>query len=1498
LKVFKLLLTLFVLCVSSLYGSGQNSSNSPQTYGKSTLYDNKGEVIYLKFNDESSYSAEDVLILWSEIYGLNKQYSFTEIGSTNDQLGFNHVKYQLQLNQIPVLGAELIMHKMDHRVLSFNGHIYKTQASVPELSKQQAVLKVLAQFPSEEYKWNSPNEELHLKEIQQNPEASYYPNPKLVYLPQDFDYSKGDMVLAYKMDVYSEAPLFRVYAYINAQTGELVASEDRICHTNANGIALTRYSGNQSIVTDSVTTNTYRLRETTRGKGIETYNMKKGSKYGSAVDFIDTDNTWNNANPDQDEIATDAHWGAEKTWDYFWSIHGRNSFDGNGAKIRSYVHYGNNYNNAFWNGSAMTYGDGDSSRFYPLTSLDVCGHEVSHAVTTYSANLVYRYESGALNESFSDIFGNSIEYFSRPGKFSWLIGEDITPNGKGLRSMAKPNAKGHPDTYKGTYWRTGAGDNGGVHSNSGVQNFWYYLLCNGGVGTNDNNAIYNVDSIGISKAERIAYRNLTVYLTSSSQYADARIYAIQAASDLFGYCSKELIATTNAWHACGVGTKYDSLELSVAFTGDSVYCRPPALVNFQNLSVNAKNYSWYFGDGGTSSLAQPSHTYLKTGKFSVKLVGEGCFNGEKDSFEKTSWIVLDSNFDICHSHIMPYRAWDSVYDCKGMIYDNGGEKDYLTFVRDTFTVNTSPSDSIVIEFLDFDYENKYDYVYIYDGKTPKAPRIGRYTGQTLPNGGAPIIAKSGSFTIVHFSDQLVVGRGFKLKYEAKRTPLVLNMPNDTAICKGSSVWIKPTPGGAYAPDYRFEWSTGVIADSILFSTTKDTTVIVRLYDECTDREIIDSIRITVLPDLELTLMPDTLVCHNQTFNLKSTVYGGLFGQRVVTWEVGGSGLSVPYKTNIDTVLMAVLSDNCSAENDTAYIKITVRDTLSTTINNDTLICLGQSVDLEVIGSGGKPPLQYFWNNGLGAGAKKTVTPFGARNYTVTVSDGCTVPNVQVSVVVDVREEMLLDVSKDTTVCSGNFVDLEAFVVGGDTANYSFTWSHGLRDAPSHKVRPLSSQTYKLSFYDNCSAAPLEDSIQVIVLDTLSVSIIGPDTVCNGEGILMEAVPAGGLNTAYTLTWDNGLGTGSKVNVNPKTDVTYRVVLSDGCTVKSDTAYKKIIVRAPLYVTVTPEQTNLCEGDSVTITATGTGGIPSKYQFLWDNGIGNQKQIRVSPNFDTKYTVILTDNCSNFTDTSALVDIMPLPNISFDISPNPQCVGQTINFTNNTIDKAQMELKWDFGDGNTSTDIDPVYSYSAPGIYDVKLWARNSYGCADSLVLYSGMRIDLAPVAHFDYSPIEINITESTVEFKNNTVNANTYSWTFGDGGSSTDFEPTYTYNDTGHFVITLMASNDIGCQSPYSVNVFVRDVFQMFIPSAFSPNDGDNLNNELTMNAKGVKEFEILIYNRWGQLLYSSEDWTKAWSGRDSDGNFYPMGTYFYTARVLDVNRERYDLKGSINIIR
>lgn len=570
------------------------------------------------------------------------QFGLKLIRVESDDLGYKHYRYVQTYKGHEIALTALIVHAKNGAVVSMNGNMLDgKQLAINDftLGESAALQKALDQIGADIYKWELPQEEEHLKWEQEDPNATYYPQAELVYVHTGADIQSGEMVAAYKFDIYAHEPVSRAEYFVNASTGEIVYDNDIIHHANATGTAYTKYSGTQTFTTDKVSASSYRLRETGRGNGIRTFNLQKSSNYGSAVDFTDANNIWNNVNANQDEVATDAHWGAEMTYDYYWNVHNRNSIDGNGFRLDSYVHYNNNYNNAFWDGQRMTYGDGDGSTFTPLTALDVTGHEISHGLTSNTAALVYQNESGALNESFSDIFGACVEYYGDTTKQTWRVGEDMTPSGNGIRSMKNPKLFNDPDTYQGTQWYTGTADNGGVHTNSGVQNHWFYILSEGESGTNDNSDSYNVTGIGIVKAAKIAFRNLTVYLSSNSQYSDARFYAIQSAQDLYGPCTPEVIATTNAWYAVGVGTQFQT-GVTAAFSATSTSgCSLPFKVTFSNSSSNAGNFHWDFGDGSSDTLQTPTHSYNSFGTYAVKLVADGGACG-KDSVQKTAYITI------------------------------------------------------------------------------------------------------------------------------------------------------------------------------------------------------------------------------------------------------------------------------------------------------------------------------------------------------------------------------------------------------------------------------------------------------------------------------------------------------------------------------------------------------------------------------------------------------------------------------------------------------------------------------------------------------------------------------------------------------------------------------------------------------------------------------------------------------------------------------------------
>ncbi len=566
------------------------------------------------------------------------------VSEKKDEVGFIHHRYQQTFNNVPVEAGEYIVHERNGRVETVNG-MWMDGIAVntnPSLTEANALQQAMSFIGATEYKWQSAAHEDFIKHFKKDPQATYFPKGELVVVCANNDIFKKEYRLAWKFDIYASQPVAHKFVYVDAQTGEIVAVKERICEIDTPATGTTYYSGTQSFTCDNFTSGQYRLRETARGQGVETYDCNNSTNTATAVDFVNSSATWTNTAND-DHAANDAHWGAEQTYDYYLNTYNRNGLDDNGMLMVSYVHYDNNLNNAYWDGQSMSYGDGSGQPggFNPLVAIDVCGHEFTHGVTQFTADLDYSYESGALNESFSDVFGTAIEFYAKPATADWLIGSEITVNSNSaLRSMSNPNAFGDPDCYTGTNWYTGTADNGGVHTNSGVQNYWFYVLSIGASGTNDLGDNFNVTGLGIANAAAIAYRNLSFYLVSTSQYADARTYAIQSAQDLFGACSPEVIATTNAWYACGVGPVF-SATVAASFTADiTTSCSLPMTVNFTNNSTNATNATWDFGDSNTSTAYSPTHIYTQPGTYNVSLsVNSTC---GADSTIQSSYIVINT----------------------------------------------------------------------------------------------------------------------------------------------------------------------------------------------------------------------------------------------------------------------------------------------------------------------------------------------------------------------------------------------------------------------------------------------------------------------------------------------------------------------------------------------------------------------------------------------------------------------------------------------------------------------------------------------------------------------------------------------------------------------------------------------------------------------------------------------------------------------------------------
>ncbi|GAQ55254.1 M4 family metallopeptidase [Streptomyces acidiscabies] len=472
-----------------------------------------------------------------------------------DKDGTQHVRYDRTYRQLPVLGGDFVVH------LEPDG-AYRNADRATRNAIALATITPAVPAPEAADKAVNALRAAHLGAGVRQAKAK----PQLVV-----DALHGAPKLAWKTDAVGldaqGNPVARTVV-TDARTGAQIDAWDAIETAAGDGQSL--YGGTVPLET-TLSGTTYQLKDPTRGN---TYTGDAENKtdlciFGicivraPATLFTDADNHWGTGTTaSRATAAVDAQYGTDVTWDYYKNVHGRNGIGNDGKGSYNRVHYGNGYNNAFWDDSCfcMTYGDGDGTQLGPLVALDVAGHEMSHGVTSKTANLTYSGESGGLNEATSDIFGTLVEFHAANSNDlgDYLIGEKIVRSGFGrdaLRYMDRPSR----DANSADYWSSSVGGLD-VHYSSGVANHFAYLLAEGSGTKTINGVTYNsptsngstLTGIGRAKLGAIWYRALTVYMTSSTNYAGARTATLNAARDLYGNGSAEYNAVAATWSAVNV----------------------------------------------------------------------------------------------------------------------------------------------------------------------------------------------------------------------------------------------------------------------------------------------------------------------------------------------------------------------------------------------------------------------------------------------------------------------------------------------------------------------------------------------------------------------------------------------------------------------------------------------------------------------------------------------------------------------------------------------------------------------------------------------------------------------------------------------------------------------------------------------------------------------------------------------------------------------------------
>jgi len=552
-------------------------------------------------------------------------------------------------------------------------------------------------------------------------------------------------------------------------------------------------------------------------------------------------------------------------------------------------------------------------------------------------------------------------------------------------------------------------------------------------------------------------------------------------------------------------------------------------------------------------------------------------------------------------------------------------------------------------------------------------------------------------------------------------------------------------------------------------------------------------------------------------------------------------------------------------------------------------------------SGGVTPYDYQWSGGIAGNTDTDALNLCANNYDLIVLDanGCQIDTMQF-VVGEPGTFVVNAVSVTDELCNADCqgtIDIDA------PGAVTYSIDNNATNQPGQLFAGLCEGNYDI--YVSNAAGCVATTTSAIGTPPLLTLTQGSDTLICISGTADICGYATGGTLPYTYSW-NIPATGQCQSVSPITDTSYEVYIEDanGCDAPPRTI--TVFVNPILQVFAYQDQ-SICPGDTAQIEASAMGGNGGPYTYTWINDqngtVLNGELFLVNPPVTTTYTAIVTDNCGTPADSSSItITVLPLPVLEWSVDQQTGCDPLEVNFTNLTNGTLLGNCQWDFGDGTTSSDCDPTHVFS-PGCYDVTFAVFSPEGCKSDTVLVNYICVSEVPIPEFDFGPQPTTILSSAISFTNLSTGAVTYFWDFGfDNETSTETDPqniAFPSIDPGTYNVCLTATSSAGCDSTICYDVIINDEFLFYIPNSFTPN-GDGVNDVFLPKVRGHDplSYELLIFNRWGELIFESSHPTVGWDGYYK-GTLSKTEAYVWKIRVKDnVNGEQKEYIGHVSLLR
>ncbi len=701
--------------------------------------------------------------------------------------------------------------------------------------------------------------------------------------------------------------------------------------------------------------------------------------------------------------------------------------------------------------------------------------------------------------------------------------------------------------------------------------------------------------------------------------------------------------------------------------------------------------------------------------------------------------------------------------------------------------------------------------------------------------------------------------------------------------------------------YTFTWTPNVSQDSIANNLKAGVYTI----DVKDAKDIVVSITVTIRqPDeLQADILGKDILCNGDKKGEASIINlkGGVPPYKYL-WTPGGAVTSGIKDLGPGTYSCTITD----AHGCTLVKSVTLTEppllVISHVLTN--ISCFGYTDGKAVItANGGVKPYLFYLDAAVTGQADSTFHDLKAGTYAYHVADknGCVVNG---TFTLTEPPSPVISVVTTPVTCNGGGDGTISLTVTNNIGTVTYSWQPGNGTAPDLSAQAAG--TYVCTIVYNSGACTTKATAIVTEPEPVTVKA-DPVTICLGSAATLAAHDAAGGNGApYIFDWSSPAFTGNPYIVNPLATSTYTVIATDPKGCKSEPVTVMVTVREKLTVVALKPQT-ICAGSTAILNAEAAGGS-GNYSFQWAPlGTGSTASVTVTPLVTTLYTITLSDDCGTppVTDT-VRITVIQKPTVEFSADLRQGCPTLCVKYTSITSVTGDVikEWLWDFGDGTKAHEQDPPHCYNNPGKYTVSLYVKTAHGCDNILVKPAYIEVYPVPVADFIFSPDQPTLNYPNVTFTDKSIIPAKWDWDFGDkedllNNTSKLQHPSHTYSDTGRYCINLSILSDKGCPAKTSQCLFVTPECTIYVPNAFTPGNKDGLNDKFYAKGTFIKTFKMMIFDRWGMLLFTSDDLYKGWPGDvKGSGIIAQQDVYVWKIIATDYFNKKHELIGTVTLVQ